>query len=143
MTGSVYVTEVQEALYRCLLLADVVSMSLVLSCSAICAPGLGSPTPGPKGALQRARGCGLQLLEGTVEAALQVRVSHHQDALLVSRHQADLLRNARIQLWEGKQWGQRGRLSQQQRQEQASVTGQLHLILFLWKIQAFVFGQCV
>lgn len=54
----------------------------------------------PKGALQRAGGCGLQLLEGTVEATLQVRVGHDQDALLVPRHQADLLGNASVQLRE-------------------------------------------
>lgn len=37
-----------------------------------------------------------QLLEGAVKAALQVGVGHHQDALLVPRHQADLLRDTGI-----------------------------------------------
>lgn len=42
----------------------------------------------------------MQLLEGTVEATLQVRVGHDQDALLIPRHQADLLRNASVQFVE-------------------------------------------
>lgn len=39
-----------------------------------------------------------QLLKGAVETALQVRVSHHQDALLVPGDQADLFWDASIQL---------------------------------------------
>lgn len=50
--------------------------------------------------LQRAGSHGLQLLEGIVEAALEVRVGDDQDALLVPRHQADLLRNTCVQLKE-------------------------------------------
>lgn len=68
-----------------------------------CAPGPGNSTlPGLKAALQRAGCSGLQLLEGTVKAALQVRVGHNQDTFLVPRHQADLLRNACVQLNEHK-----------------------------------------
>lgn len=50
--------------------------------------------------LQRAGSHGLQLLEGIVEAALEVRVGDDQDAFLVPRHQADLLRNTCVQLRE-------------------------------------------
>lgn len=52
------------------------------------------------GVLQRAGSHGLQLLEGIVKAALEVRVGDDQDAFLVPRHQADLLRNSRVQLGE-------------------------------------------
>lgn len=50
--------------------------------------------------LQRAGSHGLQLLEGIVEAALEVRVGDDQDAFLVPRHQADLLRNTCVKLKE-------------------------------------------
>lgn len=97
-TGSVYVTEVHEALPRRLRCADVISMSLVLPCSAIVCSRSRQCHPGAKRTLQRTGGCSLQLLEGTVEAALQVRVGHNQDTFLIPRHQADLLRNAPVQL---------------------------------------------
>lgn len=79
-------------------------MSWPPACSSsvvqVCSLGRGSPTPGPKGVLQGAGSHGLQLLEGIVKAALEVRVGDHQDALLVPRHQADLLRNTCVQLEE-------------------------------------------
>lgn len=50
--------------------------------------------------LQRAGSHRLQLLEGIVKAALEVRVGDDQDAFLVPRHQADLLRNTCVQLKE-------------------------------------------
>lgn len=74
-------------------------MSLVLLCSAIVRSRSGQSHPGPKErALQRARSRRLQLLKGTVKAALQVRVGHNQDAFLIPGHQADLFWNACIQL---------------------------------------------
>lgn len=87
------------AVPRCLCCADVVSVSLVLPCSAIAFSRFWAvPTLGPKMALQRARSCGLQLLEGAVKATLQVGVRHNQDTFLIPGHQADLLRNACVQL---------------------------------------------
>ena len=46
VTGSVYVTEVHEALPRCLRHADVISASLVLPCSAIVCSRSGQSRPG-------------------------------------------------------------------------------------------------
>lgn len=48
VTGSVYVTEVHEALPRCLRHADVISASLVLPCSAIVCSRSGQSRPGPE-----------------------------------------------------------------------------------------------
>lgn len=48
VTGSVYVTEVHEALPRLLCHADVISMSLVLPCSAIVCSRFGQSHTGPK-----------------------------------------------------------------------------------------------
>lgn len=98
MTGSVYVTEVHEALPRCHRRADVIATSLLFFCSASVLQDRAVPPKG--GVLQRAGSHGLQLLEGIVKAALEVRVGDDQDAFLVPRHQADLLRNSRVQLEE-------------------------------------------
>lgn len=89
-------TEVHEATAFTMLMSFPRSWSsgVVQSCAA----GPGGAIPGLKRALQRAGSSSLQLLEGTVEAALQVRVGHNQNTLFISRHQTDLLRNARVQL---------------------------------------------